>query len=66
MHGTAHAGGELMADITPPVPAGVPAGFKFAQLFQLVKDNQLVTALVVFLMWQTGALTTAAAATGCI
>jgi hypothetical protein len=30
-----------------------------AQLVALVKDNQLVTALVCFLLWQIGALATA-------
>jgi len=44
-----------MAEITPPVSA-VPAGFKIAQLITLVKDNQLITALVVFVLWQAGAL----------
>ena len=32
---------------------------KATQLIALVKDNQLVTALVCFLLWQIGALTTA-------
>jgi hypothetical protein len=32
---------------------------KVAQLLALVKENQLVTALVCFLLWQIGALTTA-------
>jgi len=43
-----------MADIRPPVPA--VHGFKIAQLITLVKDNQLITALVVFVLWQAGAL----------
>ncbi len=30
-----------------------------AQLISLVKDNQLTTALVCFLLWQIGALATA-------
>jgi len=30
-----------------------------AQLITLVKENQLVTALVCFLLWQIGALATA-------
>lgn len=29
---------------------------RWAQLVTLVKENQLVTALVLFLLWQTGAL----------
>ena len=33
--------------------AGV-AGIKIAQIVQLIKDNQLVTAAILFLMWQLG------------
>ena len=29
---------------------------RLAQLATLVKENQLVTALVLFILWQTGAL----------
>jgi len=29
---------------------------KMAQLAQLVRDNQLVTAVIVFVLWQAGAL----------
>ncbi len=32
---------------------------KFAQVITLVKENQLVTALVCFLLWQIGALASA-------
>lgn len=32
---------------------------KMAQLIALVKENQLVTALVCFLLWQIGALASA-------
>lgn len=31
---------------------------RWAQLVTLVKENQLVTALCLFLLWQTGALLT--------
>ena len=31
---------------------------KWAQLVTLVKENQLVTALCLFVLWQTGALLT--------
>jgi len=34
----------------------VVASAKLAQLATLVKENQLVTALVLFILWQTGAL----------
>lgn len=33
---------------------------KAAQLMALIKENQLVTALVLFCLWQTGALLSAA------
>ncbi len=29
---------------------------RFAQIIALVKENQLVTALCLFILWQTGAL----------
>ena len=51
-----------MGDISPPVPA--VAGFKIAQLVTLVKDNQLITALVVFVLWQAGALSQGVTALG--
>ncbi len=53
-----------MGDVTPPIPAGVPAGFKIAQVVALVKDNQLITALVVFVLWQAGAITQGVTALG--
>ncbi len=52
-----------MADVTPPaVP--VATGLKIAQVVSLVKDNQLVTALVVFVLWQAGAITQGVTALG--
>ena len=47
---------------------GVPAetikeattAVKAAQIAALIKENQLVTALVLFFLWQTGALISAA------
>ncbi len=52
-----------MADVTPPaVPAA--AGLKIAQVVSLVKDNQLITALVVFVLWQVGAITQGVTALG--
>ena len=38
---------------------------KGAQVLQLVKDNQLVTAVIVFILWQAGALTEALSYAGC-
>lgn len=39
-----------------PKPSDVPvtASLKLAQIVQLVKDNQLLTAAIVFLAWQIG------------
>ena len=52
-----------MAEVTPP--ADLPgAGLKIAQVVSLVKDNQLVTALVVFVLWQAGAITQGVTALG--
>lgn len=42
----------------PPAEAAVTAA-KAAQLISLIKENQLVTALVLFVLWQSGALITA-------
>ncbi len=52
-----------MGDVTPSaVPAA--AGLKIAQVVSLVKDNQLITALVVFVLWQAGAITQGVTALG--
>lgn len=32
---------------------------KFAQLMQLIRDNQLMTALALFILWQAGAFVSA-------
>ena len=32
------------------------AGIKLAQIIQLVRDNQLLTAAVLFILWQIGAI----------
>ena len=37
---------------------------KAAQIATLVKENQLVTALVLFILWQSGALITAYSTAG--
>ena len=39
---------------------------KGAQIVQLVKDNQLVTAVILFVLWQAGAVATAAEYAGCV
>lgn len=38
---------------------------KGAQVLQLVKDNQLITAVIVFVLWQAGAVAEALAYAGC-
>jgi len=38
---------------------------KGAQILQLVKDNQLITAGIVFVLWQAGAVAEALAFAGC-
>ncbi len=37
---------------------------RVAQILQLVKDNQMITAIVVFLLWQAGAIAQAATVIG--
>ena len=37
---------------------------KAAQIVSLMKDNQLVTALVLFILWQSGALLSAYSTAG--
>lgn len=48
----------------PETAQKVVAAAKAAQIMQLVKENQLVTALVLFLLWQSGALLTAYSTAG--
>ena len=38
---------------------------KGAQILNLVKENQLITAVIVFILWQAGAVAEAAAIVGC-
>ncbi len=38
---------------------------KGAQVLKLVKDNQLITAVIVFILWQAGAVTEALTIAGC-
>ena len=50
-----------MSDTTAsPIPLA-----KGAQILQLVKDNQLITAVIVFVLWQAGAVTEALTFAGC-
>lgn len=50
--------------MTQPIPSKAVDAAKIAQLGQLIKDNQLVTAVVVFILWQAGAIANAAAFVG--
>ena len=47
--------------IAKPVETAM-ASAKVAYLVQLIKDNQLVTALIVFVAWQVGLIADAQAA----
>ena len=47
----------------PQVDKAITAA-KAAQLIHLVKENQLITALVLFILWQSGALLSAYSTAG--
>jgi len=51
--------------VIPPLLEKAAPLAKGAQILQLVKDNQLITAAIVFVLWQAGALTEALAFAGC-
>ena len=53
-----------MAGIPDPLEQVAPLA-KGAQVLQLVKDNQLITAVIVFILWQAGAVAEALAYAGC-
>ena len=57
-----NAGCELMADLGSTEKVVTAA--KVAQLVTLIKENQLVTALVLFVLWQSGALLSAYSTAG--
>ncbi len=40
------------------------AALKFAQIINLVKNNQLLTAAIVFILWQAGVIADATAKIG--
>ena len=46
-------------NVDQPIPEKAVTAAKLAQLSQLIKDNQLVTAVIVFVLWQAGALANA-------
>ncbi len=45
--------------IDGPVPDKAVSAAKLAQIGQLIRDNQILTAVVVFVLWQAGALANA-------
>jgi len=46
-------------NVDPPIPEKAVTAAKLAQLSQLIRDNQLVSAVIVFVLWQAGALANA-------
>ncbi len=48
----------------PDVAKSAINAARAAQLMQLVRDNQLVTAFVLFFLWQSGALLSAYSTAG--
>ena len=49
-----------------PDPKDVVPLAKGAQIIQLVKENQLITAVILFVLWQAGAVAQAAEYAGCV
>ncbi len=47
------------------VPEKVVPLAKGAQVLNLIRENQLITAVIVFMLWQAGAVTEALAFAGC-
>jgi hypothetical protein len=48
----------------PGVPEQVVTSAKLAQIIQLVKDNQLATAALIFIAWQLGVIADATSYVG--
>jgi hypothetical protein len=46
------------------IPQKAVDATRVAQILSLVKDNQMLTAIVVFLLWQAGAIAQAATVIG--
>ena len=45
--------------MTNPAADKIVAAAKMAQIMQLIKENQLLTALALFILWQSGAILSA-------
>lgn len=54
----------MKAPVTPETVDNVITATRYAQIITLVKENQLVTALVLFCLWQSGALLSAYSTAG--
>lgn len=50
----------MKAPVTPETVETAMDATKWVQIVALVKENQLITALCLFCLWQTGALLSAA------
>lgn len=48
-----------MPSVNPAEAEKIVAAAKAAQIYALVKENQLITALVLFVLWQAGAFVSA-------
>jgi len=47
---------KVAPDNEPVAGSDVIAAAKGAQILNLIKENQLITAVIVFFLWQAGAL----------
>lgn len=54
----------MKAPVTPEAVETAIDATKWAQILTLVKENQLFTALVLFCLWQSGALLSAYSTAG--
>lgn len=50
--------------VAPKVPDHAVTSVKLAQIVQLIKDNQLLTAALLFISWQMGLMASASQAIG--
>ena len=53
-----------MTQVNPKGASAAADSLKVAQIMQLVKDNQLATAAILFILWQAGAIAQAASYVG--
>lgn len=54
----------MTAKLPPEAMKPIVASAKVAQIIQLVKDNQLLTAALLFISWQMGLMAQASQAIG--